>query len=389
METSSGRSRRDFLKASAAIAALGAVANPTELFAQHDLESKSPARGYAAKSADGILTPWEFERRALREDDVKIEILYCGVCHSDIHQVRGEWGPTPRPHVPGHEIAGRVVQVGRAVTRFKAGDHVGVRFVCDSCGTCESCKTGHEQYCERGQTTFTSGGPDKYLGGITQGGYADYIVTREHFVVKIPASMDLQTAAPLLCAGVTTYSAQLADNVGPGTKIGVAGIGGLGHLAIKIAAARGAEVVAFTTSPSKVDDARRFGAKDVVVVSDAKSLSKYRGSLDVVVSTIPAAYDSTVYLRTVKPEGHYTQIGIPATGTLPVPVFGLAASRVNFNSHFVGGMKETQDILNFCAEHHIAPEVEVIDIESVNEAFNKVVAKNVRYRYVIDMKTLG
>jgi alcohol dehydrogenase (NADP+) len=382
-------SRRDFIKQTAALAALSVAPSPLALLAEEEQSNKIQARGYAAKTAGGVLTAWDFQRRALRDDDVLIEVLYTGICHSDIHQARGEWGPLPYPFVPGHEIAGRVVRVGKKVTRFKAGDHAGVGFISDSCGECENCTEGHEQYCDRGETVFTAGGPDKHLGGITQGGYSNYIVTKEHFVLNIPSSMELKTVAPMLCAGATTYSELLSLNVGPGSTIGIAGIGGLGHMAVKIAVAKGANVVAFTTSPSKVDDIKRFGAKEVVVVDSADKLKPYRRKLDYLVSTIPAQYDMASYIETVKRDGTYTQIGIPATGAMQMSVVELVMSRVKVNGHFIGGLQETQDVINFCAKHNIAPEVETIDITKVNEAFNNVVAKKARYRYVIDMKSLG
>jgi uncharacterized zinc-type alcohol dehydrogenase-like protein len=380
--------RRDFLKDTSSVVALALASTPISLVGQN-VSNSNPARGYAARSVGGPLVPISFDRRALRADDVKVEILYCGVCHSDIHEVRGEWGPKPLPLVPGHEIAGRVTAVGSNVMRFKVGDHVGVGFISDSCGTCESCRSGHEQYCDNNGAVWTSGGSDKYLGGATQGGYSSYIVTKEHFVVRIPSALDLKVAAPLLCAGVTTYSAMLTQKVGRGTKIGVAGIGGLGHLAIKIASARGAEVVAFTTTPSKSDDAIRFGASEVVVVDDVQKLTKYQRHLDFLVSTIPAQFDIASYAGMVKRDGTMTQIGIPPTGAMPMNIAKLSASRVNINSHFVGGMAETQSILDFCAEHRITPEVEVVNIRTINDVFNMVVAKEARYRYVIDMGSLA
>lgn len=263
----------------------------------------------AARDTSGRLSPWSFARRAVGDNDVLIDIKFCGVCHSDIHQLRGDWGPPQYPQVPGHEIAGVVSAVGKKVTNFKVGDHAGVGCMVDSCGTCESCKRGEEQHCDNNATLFTYGYPEKSSPtGITQGGYSNNIVVKEHFAIKIPQAISLQDAAPLLCAGITTYSPLVRASIKAGDKVGVAGIGGLGHMAIKLAEARGAEVYAFTTSPSKVKDILEFGAKEAILVDSVDKLTPYFKSLDYMISTIPVNYNVGPYASLVKPYGTYTQV---------------------------------------------------------------------------------
>jgi alcohol dehydrogenase (NADP+) len=348
---------------------------------------KIPTKGYAAFETNGILLPFDFDRREVGVDDVQIEILYCGVCHSDIHTIRSEWKSETYPIVPGHELAGVVIKVGENVTKFKVGDLAGLGCMVDSCGVCVSCKDGHEQYCDNHETTFTYGSPDKILGGITQGGYSKMIVVKEYFVIKIPASMDLKTAAPILCAGVTTFSPILAWEMKKGTVVGVAGIGGLGHMAIKLAVAKGADVVAFTTSPTKIGDILRFGAKEVIVVDDIEKLSRYENTLDFMISTIPAQYNIDAYFPMVKRNATFIQVGIGAK-PLVLNMGAFTHSRVNFIGSLIGGIAETQAVIDFCALHNIAPEIELINMNDINEAHNNVVEKKARYRYVIDMATL-
>jgi alcohol dehydrogenase (NADP+) len=385
--------RRNFIKSAVATVALTGLAGSSNLFAQTAPTPFSqtafpiPAKGYAAKKDDGILSPWDFARREVGDDDVQVQILYCGVCHSDVHVVRGEWGRIIYPMVPGHEITGRVVKVGKNVKRFKVGDSAGVGTIIDSCMTCESCKKGHEQYCDRGETIETYNGPDKYSGSRTQGGYSNTVVVKEHFVFNIPAGMDLKTAAPLLCAGATMYSPMLASQIKSGMKVAIIGIGGLGHLGVKLATAKGAEVTGFTTSPTKMDDIRRFGAKEAVLVDDGVKLKKYAQQFDFVISTIPYKFSMEGYIKLAKRHAMFVQVGI-AAGDIALSPFTLVTSQVNLTGSNVGGIPETQELLNFCAANKIAPEVEMIAMKDINTAFNKVVGKNVRYRYVIDMTTV-
>jgi len=378
--------RRFMAQASVAGAAL-MMANPGSLFAAQEA-ARVRARGYAAFDAAGDLRPWEFERRPMGDDDIVIDVKYASICHSDIHQMRGHWGPQQYPQVPGHEIVGIVAAVGSNVTRFRVGDRAGVGCMVDSCMACDSCDHGEEQHCDNGGTLFTYGYPDKREPtGITQGGYSTSIVVRDHFAVRIPEHISLQEAAPLLCAGITTYSPLIQANLDIGDKVGVAGIGGLGHMAVKLAVAKGAEVVAFTTSPDKVEDILAFGAKDVVVVDGPRAFGKYRGRLDYMISTIPVQYDVAAYASTVRPRGHFTQVGMPEGFALNLSAIGLAMSRVNFNASLIGGMPETQEVVHFCADENVRPVIQVIPASQINQAWADVVAKKARYRYVIDAAT--
>lgn len=383
-------SRREFIRQTALTGAGVLLTTSTPLVAGQDRQRTNvAARGYAARDTFGHLSPWEFERRPLRDDDVLIEIKYSGVCHSDIHQLRGEWAPQQYPQVPGHEIAGIVTAVGRNVTRFKVGDQAGVGTMVDSCGVCNSCTRGQEQHCDRDATLFTYGYPDKTSPtGITQGGYANNIVVRERFAIRIPQTMKLQDAACLLCAGITTYSPMMRHSVRRGDRVGVAGIGGLGHLAVKLARAQGAEVYAFTTSPTKVKDILAFGAKEAIVVDSPDKLTRYNGTLDYMVSTIPVDYNVGAYASLVKPYGTYTQVGMPAKGTVSIDNFAFNNNRVNYNTSLVGGIPETQQLVDYCAEHNIAPAIQIISANEVNQTWEKVVNKEARYRYVIDATTL-
>lgn len=387
LETLQHNKRRHFIKQTTIMTLLASIPNSLKALTLDVDAINIPTKGYAAYATDGILKPFSFDRRAVGKDDVQIEILYCGVCHSDIHTVRSEWRSETYPLVPGHELAGKIIKVGKNVTKFKVGDHAGVGCMVDSCGVCVSCKEGHEQYCDKHETIYTYASPDKHLGGITQGGYSKTVVVKEHFAIKIPKSMDLKTAAPILCAGVTTYSPILAWHIKKGMTIGVAGIGGLGHMAIKLAVAKGADVIAFTTSPSKVADILRFGAKEVVVVDDIAKLKKYEHRLDYMISTIPAKYDIDAYLPMVKRNATYTQVGMGAKD-LTLNLNAFTSSRVNFIGSLIGGIAETQRVIDFCALNNIAPEIELINIKDINETHNNVVDKKARYRYVIDMATL-
>ncbi|MDY7091874.1 MAG: NAD(P)-dependent alcohol dehydrogenase [Acidobacteriota bacterium] len=379
--------RRDFVEKSAMAGAAVMLASPASLFAAQREKSQGLVRGYAAFDQSGMLKPWEFERRPMGDDDILIEIKFASICHSDIHQMKGDWGPQVYPQIPGHEIAGIVAAVGSKVTKFKVGDRAGVGCMVDSCMTCDSCTHGEEHLCDRGETLFTYGYPDeREPTGITQGGYSTQIVVRDHFAVHIPDHISLQEAAPLLCAGITTYSPILQANFDIGDKVGVAGIGGLGHMAVKLAVSKGAEVYAFTTSPSKVEDIRAFGAEPVVVSSPDK-LQPYRGSLDWMISTIPVQYDVASYVSAVKPHGHFTQVGMPDRMELTVNALAMAVSRVNFNVSLIGGMPETQEVVHYCADNKIRPRIEIIRADQVNEAWTKVVNKEARYRFVIDAAT--
>lgn len=340
-------------------------------------------KGYAAFDNSGTLKPWEFERRPVGERDILIEIKYASICHSDIHQMKGHWGQQQYPQVPGHEIVGIVVAVGKDVTKFKVGDRAGVGCMVNGCD-CD----GGEQY--HPDTLFTYGYPDKTSpSGISQGGYSTNIVVRDHYAVHIPENISFEKAAPLLCAGVTTYSPLLKFDLKPGMKVGVAGIGGLGHLAVKLAVSKGADVIAFTTSADKVKDILGFGAKDVVVVNQLSDLGRYAGQLDCLINTLPVHYDVAAYASVVKPFGFYTQVGMPEGFSLTMGALGLAFSRVNFNASLIGDIKETQDVVNYCAERGIAPEIKVIRADQINQAWADVVAKKARYRYVIDAATFA
>jgi uncharacterized zinc-type alcohol dehydrogenase-like protein len=303
--------------------------------------------------------------------------------------MKGDWGPQQYPQVPGHEIAGIVIAVGKNVTKFKVGDKAGVGCMVDSCMKCESCTDGEEQYCDNG-ALFTYGTPDKTSpSGITQGGYSNNIVVRDHFAVHIPDHISLKDAAPLLCAGITTYSPLMKALVKKGDKVGVAGIGGLGHMAIKLAVSKGAEVYGFTTSPDKVKDILAFGAKEAIVVDNVSKLTPYKGKLDYMISTIPAQYDVAAYTSVVKRNGFFTQVGMPVAFELTISNIGLAISRVNFNASLIGGIPETQDVINYCADNKVLPLIQVIKAEQVNDAWTKVLNKEARYRFVIDGATFG
>lgn len=384
MEINNHSSRRRFIQQTSLAGAGLMLASPLHVFAQANAKNNK-SKGYAAKDASGKLIPWQFERRAVGDNDILIDIKFTSICHSDIHQMKGDWGPQPYPQVPGHEIAGIVTAVGKMVTKFKVGDRAGVGCMVDSCMKCESCTHGEEQFCDNGATVFTYGFPDKTSpSGISQGGYSNNIVVRDHFAVHIPEHIPLEQAAPLLCAGITTYSPLMNAGFKRGDKIGVAGIGGLGHLAVKLAVAKGADVYAFTTSPDKVNDIRGFGAKEVIVVDNVEKLKPYKGKLDYMISTIPAQFDVAAYSSVLKRGGFFTQVGMPEGFNLTLSNIGLANTHVNFNASLIGGMPETQEVVDYCADNKVFPQIQIIKAEQINDAWTKVLNKEARYRYVID-----
>ena len=344
--------------------------------------------GYAATSPDAPLSPFTFARREPGPTDVRIDILYCGVCHSDLHTARSEWPGTVYPCVPGHEIVGRVAQTGARVKGFKKDDLVGVGCMVDSCQQCASCAEGLEQYCERGMTA-TYNGPDTHTGGVTYGGYSKHIVVDEKFVLRISDTLDPAAAAPLLCAGITTWSPLRHWKVGKGTKVGVVGLGGLGHMAIKLAHALGAHVVLFTTSPNKKADALALGADEVVMSKDADAMAARASTLDFILNTVAAPHDLDPFLSLLKRDGVMTLVGAPAEPHPSPAVFNLIMGRRSIAGSLIGGIAETQEMLDFCAEHGIASEIELIPIHQINEAYERMLRSDVKYRFVIDMKSLG
>ena len=343
------------------------------------------ASGYAAQSSTTPMQPYSFERRDPAPNDVVVDIEYCGVCHSDIHQVRDEWGGSIFPMVPGHEIVGTVSAVGRDVKRFKEGDPVGVGVMVGSCRTCVNCKQGLEQYCVKGMVG-TYGATDQY-GDITYGGYSNVIVTDEHFVYSISPKLDRAAVAPLLCAGITTYSPLKHWGVGPGKKVGVIGLGGLGHMGLKFAHSMGAHVVQFTTSKSKQQDAMRLGADEVVLSNDPDAMQKHAASFDMILDTVSAQHDLGAYMSLIKLDGSLVMVGLPESPT-PVHPFSFCLPRRSLAGSAIGGVPETQEMLDYCAEHNIVSDVEVIPIQKINEAFERVLKSDVKYRFVIDMATL-
>lgn len=345
------------------------------------------AIGYAAESATSPLAPVKFERRSPRVDDVVIEILFSGVCHSDIHQARNEWGIAVYPLMPGHEIVGRVTGVGSGVEKYKIGDVVGVGCMVDSCRHCAACKSDLEQYCSEGPT-MTYATPDRVDGTNTMGGYSSSIVVSEHFVVRIPEKLDLAAAAPILCAGITTYSPLKHYGVKAGDKVGVLGMGGLGHMGIKFAKAMGAEVTVFTRSASKAEEARRQGADYVIVSSDAEQMKAVAGHFNFLLDTIPVQHDLNPYLETLRFDGVHILVGLIEPIDPPVHAANLVMKRRVLAGSLIGGIAETQEVLDFCAEHDISCDIEMLDIKNINEAFSRVIAGDVKYRFVIDMATL-
>jgi uncharacterized zinc-type alcohol dehydrogenase-like protein len=346
-------------------------------------------RAYAAQSARSPLAPFSINRRDPLPTDVQIDILYCGVCHSDLHQVRNEWSefaPTVYPCIPGHEIVGRVAKVGKNVRKFREGDLAAVGCMVESCRTCANCKRGLEQYCEQ-FPTLTYNAADKHSGGVTYGGYSDSIVVDEAFTLRISNKMNLAATAPLLCAGITTYSPLRHWKVGKGQKVGVVGLGGLGHMGVKFARALGAHVVLFTTSPDKVADGQRLGAHEVVISKDAGAMKTHAGSFNFILDAVSAPHDINAYLQLLKLDGTLCLVGAPDK-PLPVAAFNLLLPRRSFAGSGIGGIAETQEMLDFCAEREIGSEVEVIPIQNVNEAYDRLVKGDVKYRFVIDMASL-
>jgi uncharacterized zinc-type alcohol dehydrogenase-like protein len=346
------------------------------------------AHAYAAQSATTPLAPFTFERRAPTARDVAIDILHCGVCHSDLHTARSEWGAAKYPCVPGHEIVGRVKAVGDGVSKFAVGDLVGVGCMVDSCQHCQPCAEGLEQYCENGFTgTYDS--PEQVSRANTYGGYSDHIVVHEKFVLKIThGEADLAAVAPLLCAGITTYSPLRQWKVGPGQKVGIVGLGGLGHMGVKIAAAMGAHVVLFTTSPNKKEDALRLGAKEVVVSKNAYEMAPHANSFDFILNTVAAAHNLDPFLSLLKLDGTMTLVGAPATPHPSPTVFNLILKRRRLAGSLIGGIPETQEMLDFCAEHGIVSDIETIRMPQINEAYERMLQSDVKYRFVVDMSTV-
>jgi len=341
---------------------------------------------YAAQNATAPLAPYKFDRRYPGPEDVQIQILYCGVCHSDLHTVRNEWQGTTYPCVPGHEIIGRVTKVGANVKKFRENDIVGVGCMVDSCHTCENCKDDLEQFCQQGPI-FTYNSPDKHTGGLTYGGYSNSIVVDEAFVLHIPKNLDLAATAPLLCAGITTYSPLRHNNVTEGQKVGIVGLGGLGHMGVKLAKAFGAHVVVFTTSPNKVKDGLRLGADEVVNSKNEVEMKKHLNSFHFILDTVAAQHDINAYLVLLKRDGTLTQVGVPPE-PLSLQVGSLIFGRRNFSGSLIGGIKETQEMLDFCGKHNITSEIELIPIQKINEAYGRLVKSDVKYRFVIDMGSL-
>ena len=348
----------------------------------------SNARAYAAASATAPLAPTTINRREPAATDVQIEILFCGICHSDLHMVRNEWTamPTVYPIVPGHEIAGRVTAVGSAVKNFKEGDLVGVGCLVDSDGSCDACSRGFEQFCPN--ATFTYGAPDKHTGGVTYGGYSDSIVVDQRFVLRVPDNLELAGAAPLLCAGITTYSPLRQAGVTSGQKVGVVGLGGLGHMGVKFARAFGAQVVVFTTSPNKKEDALRLGAHEVVVSKNANEMQQHAGSFDFILDTVSADHDIDAYLNLLRSHGRLTLVGAPPK-PLSVAAFSLIMGNRSLSGSNIGGIPETQEMLDFCGKHDITADVEVIAVQQVNEAYERLLKSDVKYRFSMDMASLA
>ncbi|GGD88469.1 hydroxyacid dehydrogenase [Tsuneonella deserti] len=344
-----------------------------------------PAKGYAATSPDSGMAPFSFTRRGLRPDDVLIDISHCGICHSDLHTARNDWGRTTYPVVPGHEIVGTVAAVGEGVTRHAVGDRVAIGCMVDACMECDHCKADLEQYCRNGMTG-TYNGKDRQDGSITYGGYSDKIVCREEFVLKVPETLPSDLAAPLLCAGITTYSPLRQWKIGPGSKVAVAGLGGLGHMGVKLAVAMGAHVTVLSRSEDKRADALALGAQDFLITTDKDAMRAAAGRFDMVLNTIPVRHDVAPYLLLLKVDG--VQVIVGMIEKMPELHTGILLGRKILTGSGIGGLAETQEMLDFCAEHGIAPEIETIRMEEVNTAYDRMEASDVKYRFVIDMATL-
>lgn len=381
--------RRNLLKVGASLAAApmlaGVVAAAGAPAQGNDASAKAPqrVRAFGATSPTSHIAPVTIPRRTVGPHDVLLDILYCGVCHSDIHTVRGEWGPVQYPAVPGHEIVGRVIAVGDQVTKFRIGDIGGVGCMVDSCGACAHCEDDLEQYCAKGMTQ-TYGSPDPHTGGYTFGGYSDRIVVKDHFVIRIPPGADLAATAPLLCAGITTFSPLQHWNVARGQRVGVVGMGGLGHVAVQLAAARHAEVTVFTTSPSKIQDAKQLGAREAVLSTDVAAMKALAGTFDLIISTAPNAYDLQPVIDLLKLDG--TLVNVGAMEPLKdVNGIQLALGRRSLAGSIIGGIAETQEVVDYCAARNIKARIQLIQPNEIDRAFKGVIDKSVRYRYVIDL----
>ena len=343
-------------------------------------------KGYAALSAKTPLVPFSFHRRDPEPEEIEIQIQYCGVCHSDVHQARNEWAGTTFPCVPGHEIVGRVAKAGSKVRKFKEGELAAVGCMVDSCRECEMCKSGEEQLCDLGPV-WTYNSEDRRHGGMTYGGYSSAIVLDEAFALRLPKGLDLAASAPLLCAGITTYSPLRHWKVGKGQKVGIVGLGGLGHMGVKLANAFGARVVLFTTSPGKTKDAIRLGAKEVVISKNEAEMKKHANSFDFILDTVAGPHDVNAYLGLLKHDATLTLVGVPEKPHAVHP-FSLIGKRCQLAGSLIGGIRETQEMLDFCGEHGITSDIELIPIQKINEAYDRVVKSDVKYRFVIDMKSL-
>ena len=347
------------------------------------METKE-VKAYGTDTQGMPLHEMTINRRTVQAHDVEIKILYCGICHSDLHAVKNEWGGTAFPIIPGHEIVGKVTNTGDDVHKFKVGDLAAVGCLVDSCRSCDYCEEGEEQFCDDHVIVF--GSPDKHLGGHTFGGFSESIIVDENYVLHVPEKLDLPSAAPILCAGITTYSPLKHWNAGPGKRVGIVGIGGLGHLAVKIAKAMGARVVVFTRTESKAEDARRLGADEVVLSTDAKQMEKL-AKLDIILDTVSAKHNVNEYINLLKVDGSMVLVGLPVE-PLEVGAFNIIAGRKSFSGSNIGGIRETQEVLDFCAEHNIAADIELIKMQEINEAFDRLQKGDVKYRFVIDMASL-
>lgn len=343
-------------------------------------------KAYAAENSSSKLTPFSFKRRDVGENDVAIDIAFCGVCHSDLHQVKNDWGFSQYPMVPGHEIVGKVVEVGNKVTNFKVGQHVGVGCLVDSCQACPSCEKDEEQFCHNGSTqTYNS--EDKKSGGHTYGGYSNYMVVDKNFVLSVDESFDLAKAAPLLCAGITTYSPLKKHLTQEKNNVAIAGFGGLGHMAVKIAKAMGAKVSVLTHSASKVDMIKKLGVDDVIIMSDKNATKACENSFDLILDTISAEHDLNAYFSLLKQDGTLCQVGLPSQN-IPVSIFPFVFKRISLTGSLIGGIKETQEMLDFCAKHQITADVEIVAMDKINDVFAQLAKGDAKNRYVIDMSSL-
>lgn len=347
-----------------------------------------PTKAFAANSPTSPLAPHTIERREVGPKDVAIDILFCGVCHSDLHFARNEWGMTQFPVVPGHEMLGRVTKVGAGVTKFKVGDLAAVGCMVDSCRTCAHCTQGLEQFCfGEGGTVFSYNGPDKHMGGMTFGGYSERVVCDEAFTLKVPQNLDPARASPLLCAGITTWSPLRKWGAGKGKKVGIVGLGGLGHMGVKFAHALGAHTVLFTTSENKIADGKKLGADEVVISKNADAMAKHAASFDLIIDTVSADHDLNAYLALIKLDGSLVMVGVPPNPQ-PVHAFSLIMPRKNLAGSLIGGIAETQEMLDFCGQHNVQCDIELIKIQQINQAYERMLKSDVKYRFVIDMASL-